>query len=50
MLIRELFQTLDNIFETNIAFGKMYVALEDQVEKRGRIPMPMIMLWIGKDT
>ena len=33
-LISELFQTMDDIYETYIAFGKMFVVLEDQVEKR----------------
>ena len=28
-----MFQTLNNIFETNISFGKMFVSLEYQVEK-----------------
>ena len=33
-LISELFQTLDDIFETHTTFGKMSIILEDQVEKR----------------
>ena len=33
-MISELFQNLDDIFETHIAFGKMSIVLEDQVEKR----------------
>ena len=33
-LISELFQNLDDIFETYIAFGKIFVVLEDQIEKR----------------
>ena len=33
-LISELFQTLDDIFETHVAFSKIFVVLEGQVAKR----------------
>ena len=33
-MISELFQTLDDNFETHISFGKTYVVLEDRIEKR----------------
>ena len=33
-LVCELFKPLDNIFETHTVFDKMYVVLEDLVEKR----------------
>ena len=33
-MVYELFKTLDNIFETHMVFDKMYVVLEDLVEKR----------------
>ena len=33
-LITDLFQTLNDIYETHIAFGQMSIVLEEQVEKR----------------
>ena len=33
-LVCELFKNLDNIFETHMVFDKMFVVLEDLVEKR----------------
>ena len=33
-LISELFKNLDSIFETHLAFDKMFATLEDQVERR----------------
>ena len=33
-LICELFKTLDDIFETHMVFDKMFVVLEDLIEKR----------------
>ena len=33
-LLIELFKTLDDILETHVAFGKMFVALENQVSKK----------------
>ena len=33
-LVCELFKTLDDIFETHMVFGKMFVVLEDLIEKR----------------
>ena len=33
-LISELFQKLDDIFETYIVFAKIFVVLEDQIGKR----------------
>ena len=33
-MVCELFKTLDNIFETHMVFDKMFVVLEDLVEKR----------------
>ena len=33
-LVSELFKILDNIFETHMVFDKMFVVLEDLVEKR----------------
>ena len=30
----ELFKTLDSVFETHLSFDKMYVTIEDQVDKR----------------
>ena len=32
-LLIELFKTLDDILETHVSFGKMFVALENQVAK-----------------
>ena len=32
--VYELFKTLYNIFETHVAFDKMFIVLEDLVEKR----------------
>ena len=32
--ITNLFQNLNDIYETHIDFGQMFVVLEDQVEKR----------------
>ena len=33
-LVSEFFKTLDNIFESHVTFDKMFVVLEDLVEKR----------------
>ena len=33
-LVYDSFKTLDNIFETHMVFDKMFVVLEDLVEKR----------------